>query len=180
LTRRFDIGPILLALGALLLLVGLFLDWYGPLTAWNAFELTDVLLAALAIAGVIGAAGLIAPDLEYIERRWVPWIAGAAFVLVAAELLDPPPAANGADLRSGAWISLAATVLMVLGAVLAFSRVRFSVELGDRDRRTRVSAVDHQGPPTETGTVVKPSGESLFARPGASGSPSSSEEASES
>ena len=40
----------LLALGALLLLVSLFLDWYGPLTAWNAFEVTDVLLAALAIA----------------------------------------------------------------------------------------------------------------------------------
>jgi hypothetical protein len=50
LTRRFDIGPILLALGAALLLVALFLKWYGPLTAWNAFELTDILLAALAVA----------------------------------------------------------------------------------------------------------------------------------
>jgi hypothetical protein len=171
LTRRFDIGPILLALGALLLLVGLFLDWYGPLTAWNAFEVTDVLLAGLAVAGLIAAVGLVAPDLEYVERRHVPWIVGATFVLVAFELLDPPPAATGSDLKSGAWLALGAAVVMVLGAVLTFSRVKFSVELGDRDRRVRVSAVDHQGPPTETGTVVEPSDSSLFARPSGEAEP---------
>ena len=51
-TRRFDIGPVLVAVGALILLVGLFLDWYGGLNAWNSFELADVLLAVLAVAGL--------------------------------------------------------------------------------------------------------------------------------
>ncbi len=167
-TRRFDIGPILLALGALLLLVGLFLDWYGPLNAWNAFELTDVLLAALAIGALVAAAGLLLPELEYVDRRALPWIVGAVFVLVAAQLLDPPPGASGASLGTGAWLSLGAAVVMVAGAVLTFGRVSFAVAVEGRDRRTRVPAVDHQGPPTETGTPVPRSSDSLLHPPEAS------------
>jgi hypothetical protein len=168
LTRRFDIGPILLALGAALMLVSLFLDWYGPLTAWNAFELADVLLAALAAAALVGALGMLAPELEYLERRVVPWIAGGAFVLVAAELLDPPPGAGGETLGTGAWLALAAAVAMVVGTVLSLGRVSLAVAVEGRDRRTRVPAVDHQGPPTETGTPVPRSSDSLLHPPGAS------------
>ena len=90
-SRRFDIGPIVLALGALLVLVGLFLAWYGDLSAWDAFELTDILLAALAVAGIASAVGLLLPDAEYLDRRALPWIVGAAFVVVAVELLNKPP-----------------------------------------------------------------------------------------
>jgi len=163
LTRRFDIGPVLLALGAVLLLVSLFLDWYGPLTAWNAFEVTDILLAALALAALAGALGLLVGDLEYLDRRALPWIVGAAFVLVAAELLDKPPAAAGTDtLRTGAWIALASALAMVVGTVLSFSRVSLSVGVEGRDRRVRVPAVDHQGPPTETGSPVPRSSDSLL------------------
>jgi hypothetical protein len=165
LTRRFDIGPILLGLGAVLLLVALFLDWYGPLTAWNAFEITDILLAALAVAGLAGAVGLLAPELEYLEQRAIPWIVGAAFVLVAAELLDPPPGAGGESLGTGAWLALAAAVVMVLGVVLALGRVSFAVAVEGRDRRRRVATVDHQGPPTETGTPVPRSSDSLLHPP---------------
>ena len=164
-TRRFDIGPIMLALGAVLLLVALFLDWYGPLTAWNAFELTDILLAALGVAALVGAAGLLALDFEYLDKRFVPWIAGAAFVLVAAELLDPPPGAGGETLGTGAWLALASAVVMVLGTVLSFGRVSFAVAVEGRDRRVRVAPVDHQGPPTETGTPVPRSSDSLLRPP---------------
>ena len=47
-----------------MLLVSLFLDWYGALTAWEAFEVVEVLLAGAGghRAGV--AAGQLAPDLE--------------------------------------------------------------------------------------------------------------------
>jgi hypothetical protein len=165
LTRRFDIGPILLALGAVLLLVALFLDWYGPFTAWNAFEITDILLAALAVAALAGAVGLLAPELEYVEQRVVAWIVGAAFILVAAELLDPPPGAGGESLGTGAWLALASAVAMVLGAVLALGRVSFAVAVEGRDRRRRVATVDHQGPPTETGTPVPRSSDSLLHPP---------------
>ena len=42
-TRRFEVGPILIAIGAIVLLVSLFLDWYGSLTAWDAFEVVEVI-----------------------------------------------------------------------------------------------------------------------------------------
>jgi hypothetical protein len=162
LKRRFDIGPVLLALGALLLLVALFLRWYGPLSAWDAFELTDVLLAALGVAALVAAAGLLAPELEYVDRRALPWIVAAAFVLVVAELLDPPPGAGGERLGTGAWIALAAAAAMVAGTVLSLARVSLAVAVEGRDRRRRVPAVDHQGPPTETGEPVSRSSESLL------------------
>ena len=73
-TRRFEVGPILVALGAIMLLVSLFMAWYGPLTAWDAFEVVDVLLAVLAVAALVVAAGLLLSDLEFIERRWLPLI----------------------------------------------------------------------------------------------------------
>jgi hypothetical protein len=161
-TRRFDIGPIVLALGALAVLVSLFLAWYGELSAWDAFEVTDVLLAALAVAGLASAVGLLVPDAEYLERRTLPWIVGATFVIVAVELINPPPAAGGQDLSSGAWIAFAGAVVMVLGAVLSLSRVSFAVAVEGRDRRRRVAAVDHRPPPTETGAPVSRSSESLL------------------
>jgi hypothetical protein len=165
LTRRFDIGPILLALGAALLLIALFLRWYGPLTAWGAFEITDILLAALAVAAFVGALGLLAPELEYLDQRAVPWIVGAAFVVVVAELLDPPPGAGGETLGTGAWLALAAVAAMVAGVVLALGRITFAVAVEGRDRRRRVATVDHQGPPTETGTTVPRRSDSLLHPP---------------
>ncbi|RKQ87612.1 hypothetical protein C8N24_5637 [Solirubrobacter pauli] len=167
-TRRFDIGPFVLAFGALLLLIGLFLDWYGEFNAWAVFELVDVLLAALAVAGVVGAVGLLTPDADYLDKRALPWIVGAAFVLVAAQVLDPPPAAAELDLGTGAWLSLAGALLMVVGAVLSFSKVSFAVAVEGRDRRQRVAAVDHRPPPTETGQqpVARSSSSLLHPRPG--------------
>jgi hypothetical protein len=161
-TRRFDIGPFVLALGALLVLVGLFLAWYGELSAWDAFELTDVLLAALAIAALVGAVGLLTPDADYIDKRYLPPIVAAAFVLVAAQILDPPPVAAEQDLGTGAWLSFAGAVLMAIGAVLSLTKVSFAVAVEGRDRRRRVAAVDHRPPPTETGAPVARSSTSLL------------------
>jgi hypothetical protein len=161
-TRRFDIGPFVLALGALLVLVGLFLAWYGELSAWDAFELTDVLLAALAIAAVVGAVGLLTPDNDYVDKRYLPAIVAAAFVLVAAQILDPPPVASDQDLGTGAWLSFAGAILMVIGAILSLTKVSFAVAVEGRDRRRRVAAVDHRPPPTETGAPVARSSTSLL------------------
>ncbi len=171
--RRFDIGPFVLALGAVLLLVGLFLDWYGAFNAWAVFELVDLLLAGLAVAALIGAVGLLTADVEYIDKRALPWIVGVAFVVVAAQLMDPPPAAAEQDIEIGAWLALAGAVLMVLGAVLSFSKVSFAVAVEGRDRRTRVAAVDHRPPPTETGQqpVARSSTSLLHPRPSEADTP---------
>src|SRR3954464_15847615 len=103
-TRRFELGPILVALGALVLLVSLFLDWYGALTAWDAFEIVEVLLGVLAVTAFVIALGQLVPDIDYADRRWLPGVVLAVAVLVAAEIVTPPPAAGGEDPAGGAWI----------------------------------------------------------------------------
>jgi hypothetical protein len=162
-TRRFDIGPIVIAVGAVLLLIGLFLAWYGEFSAWDVFELTDLLLAALAVAAIVAAVGLLIPDAEYLDRRALPWIVGAAFVIVAYELLDKPPAASGQELSTGAWLSFGGALVMVAGTVLSLTRVSFAVAVEGRERAVqRVAAVDHRPPPTETGEPVARSSTSLL------------------
>ncbi len=44
-TRRLEAGPLLVTLGGVLLLVSLFLSWFtGELSAWQAFEVWDLVL----------------------------------------------------------------------------------------------------------------------------------------
>jgi hypothetical protein len=169
LTRRFDIGPFVLAVAALVLLVALFLPWvdYGATpageqifgarqySAWRLFEITDLALAALAIASIVAAIGLITPTVDYVDRRFVPWIVGVAFVLVANQIVAPAATIRTGDLGLGAWLAFGATIFMALGALLALGKVHFAVAVEGRDRRRRVSAVDHRPPPTESGEPVQ-------------------------
>jgi hypothetical protein len=163
-TRRLDFGPILVTLGALLLLVSLFLDWYGPLNAWAAFEVVDVLLATLAVIAVMTAAGTIAPGLAYVERRWLPLLVLAVAVLVAAEIIDPPPAAADLEADTGAWLAFAAAISMLVGAVLSLGRVSLAIAIEGREVQ-RVSAVDERQQTTEAGAVVPPAGTAAAAEP---------------
>src|SRR3954447_14968157 len=153
-TRRFEVGPILVALAAIVLLVSLFLDWYGSLTAWDVFEVVEVILGALAVIAFVIALGQIVPDVDYADRRWLPAVVLAIAVLVAAEIINPPPAAGGQDPASGAWIAFGAAIVMFIGAVLTFGRLRFSLSGGRRTRRERVPVVDHRQDTRETAAVT--------------------------
>jgi hypothetical protein len=152
-TRRFELGPLLAAAAAILLLVSLFLHWYGRVSAWDAFEVVDVALAALAVGTLLAAIGMLVPELGLLDRRWLPWLVGAVVVLVAAEILDPPPTAAGRNAHDGAWLAFGAACLMLVGAVLSLGRVSLAVAIEGRDLRRRVAAVDHRPPPTETGSM---------------------------
>ena len=169
-TRRLESGPLLVTVGALLLLVSLFLTWYSgqfELTAWNAFEVWDLVLAALALAAIAASVGLLVPEAAVVDRRWLPATVGAALVVVVVEILDPPPASLGGDPSTGAWLALGAVVVMAAGAVLTFSRVRLAFTVEGRDPRQHVSAVDARGEPepatSETPAAASPGG-GLFAR----------------
>src|SRR3954469_3459399 len=168
-TRRFEVGPILVALGAIALLVSLFLEWYGSLTAWDAFEVVEVLLAALAVTALVIAVGQLLPDLDYADRRWLPGVVLAVAVLVAAEIVNPPPAAGGQDPASGAWIAFAAALVMFIGAVLTFGRVRFAVSVEGRQVRERVPVVDNRQDTTETEAIVATPSDAGAAAPTADG-----------
>ena len=157
-TRRFEIGPIIVAIGALVLLVSLFLEWYGDLTAWGAFELADILLAALAAAALIAAVGLLAPELSYVDGRRLPALAVAVTVLVAVELISPPPFVGEADPETGAWLAFAAAIVMLLGAALSLGKVSFSLSIEGRERRQRVAAVDHRQDTTDSPAVAPDAG----------------------
>src|SRR5690348_9252629 len=149
--RRFDIGPLIVAIGSLVLLVSLFMDWYGRVTAWGVFEVADVLLAVLAIGALLASLGMIAEEISVLDARWLPAIVLSATVLVIAEILSPPPVVGGADPQEGAWIAFAAALVMIVGTVLTLGRVSFSFAIEGREPRRRVAAVDHRPPPTETG-----------------------------
>lgn len=138
--ERFDAGTGLVAVGAVLLLVSLFIDWYDPGgDAWAVFESLDVLLAGAAVCGLLavaprfGAGGL---------GRALPVITVAAFAVVLVQLIDPPPVVSDSDLATGAWLALAATATMAGGAILGAASISVTVDVRGRERRRRTAAID--------------------------------------
>ena len=172
-TRRLEAGPLLVTLGALLLLVSLFLDWFsGGITAWEAFEVWDLVLFVLAIGAIAAGLGITTQEIDTIDRRFLPAGVLAVAVIVASQILDPPPAAAGQDPDTGAWLALGAALIMCLGALLTYSRVHVALMVEGREPRRRVAAVDARGPAdptTDNIPVVEPEegergGGRLFAR----------------
>jgi len=150
-TRRLEAGPLLVTLGALLLLVSLFLDWFsGEVTAWEAFEAWDLVLFVLALGSIAAALGLTTQDVDLVDRRFLPAAVTAVAAIVASQILDPPPAAAGQDPDTGAWLALGSAVVMFAGAVLTFGRVHLAFTVEGRDPRRRVAAVDARGPADPT------------------------------
>jgi hypothetical protein len=140
LRERFDAGTGLVAIGAVLLLVSLFVDWYHPGgDAWAVFESLDVLLAGAAVCGLLavaprfGTGGL---------GRALPLISAIAFAVVLVQLVDPPPVVRHSDLATGAWLGLAATAIMTLGAILGAASISVTVDVRGRERRRRTAAID--------------------------------------
>ena len=54
---RIPIGPLVAAIGAVLLIVSLFLDWYEDRTGFTVFEVLDLVLVACALAMIAQLAG---------------------------------------------------------------------------------------------------------------------------
>jgi hypothetical protein len=150
--QRFDAGTVLVAAGAVLLLVSLFLDWFGPpggggggVSAWTSFEVLDLLLAALALAAI--STLVVDGETAAVLQRALPWISLTALVIVASQLIDPPPAVLDADRETGAWLALAGTLVMACGSLLSSARISVVVDVQGRERRRRMAAVDRREEP---------------------------------
>ena len=161
--ERFDAGTGLVAVGAVLLLVSLFIDWYDPGgNAWAVFESLDLVLAGAAVCGLLavaprfGAGGL---------GRALPLIAAIAFGVVVVQLIDPPPVVSDSDLATGAWLALAATVLMAGGALLGAASISVTVDVRGRERRRRTAAIDAREGAAEAAEAAA-AAETGSARPG--------------
>ncbi len=123
--RRFE--PVAAA-GGVLLLVSLFLPWYGlqnvaaiNVSGWQAFSFTDVLLALIALPAIavpivsITAQGPAKPIAAAVIASATGWL---AVLLVAYRLLNPPGPNALIELRSGAWLALAAALIAWIGSWL--------------------------------------------------------------
>ena len=157
--ERFDAGTGLVAVGAVLLLVSLFIDWYDPGgDAWAVFESLDLVLTGVAVCGLLavaprfGAGGL---------GRALPLIAAIAFAIVVVQLFDPPPVVSNSDLATGAWLALAGTALMAGGALLGAASISVTVDVRGRERRRRTAAID-----AREGAAQAAEDEAAPARPG--------------
>jgi hypothetical protein len=114
--NRLRPADIVAGAGGLALLLALFLPWYEDLTAWQAFSVVDVLLAlaallAIALPVVTAVASGPAKPVAFAVLSSVGSI--LALLLVLWRLIDAP--ADGFGLRYGAWIGLAAALVMLGG-----------------------------------------------------------------
>jgi hypothetical protein len=123
-------GELVGALGGLGLLVASILPWYSAggenATAWQAFSVTDLILAAAAIMGMsVAACVLLRISVSY------P-VAGSSvatgFGLVAAVLIVirmvNPPGAGDPSIEIGAWFGLAAAIAITIGGYLGMQPLK--------------------------------------------------------
>jgi hypothetical protein len=157
--RRVRAWDWLTALVGVVLLVDLFLPWYGAAgltaNAWEAFSYVDLLMALAglaAIALVIVTATQRAAALPRLMTAGVFWVAVAAAVFAVIRLINVPGvdtilAGGGADItrKAGAFIGVVASLALVFFAWRAKRDPTFPGPL--REHPT----VDTLPPPTAEG-----------------------------
>ena len=171
--RTISIGPLIGAVGAALLFVSLFLEWYesfgdeATFTAFTVFEVLDLVLALLAVAAFLAfveALGVRLPGRGAPSRpRLALPLGAAALFIVLTQLVNDPPAVVGSD-RSpeiGLWLGLAGSLLVVAGGLLSLARISLALVFEERERRhpgepapTDSEAPTSQVPPVEPGATA--------------------------
>ena len=131
--QKLDIAPVLAAIGAVLLFISLFMHWYQPaLSAWTVFEVWDLVLAALAVAAIWVAMANLFREAP-LGDRVLPILGGGAFVIVVSQIVNHPPAAQGAKPEVGAWLALFGSALMAAAGVLSAANVSVTLSSGPRE-----------------------------------------------
>jgi hypothetical protein len=129
--RPVPVGPLVASVGAVLLIVSLFLDWYEQITGFTVFEFLDLLLVLLAlatIASLAGGLGLVRPAPSPAVSLAVAIF--TVLVVLSQVVNDPPAVAGhvGPGKDIGIWLALGGAGLMVVGAVLGYARISLAVE----------------------------------------------------
>lgn len=141
--RKIDLGEALAAVGALLLVVSLFLEWFGGASAWEAFESLDLVLLLAAFAVLAAVAGAF----EWLGARLLAPLGGLLLLVVIVQIVEPPPGFGDEDLDVGAWLALTAAGLVLLGGLLRIASI--SITVSGKDTRARVAAVDARRQPAD-------------------------------
>jgi hypothetical protein len=151
---QLAVGPLVAAVGAVLLIVSMFLDWYEGLTGFTVFEFIDLLLVLLAlatIASLAGGMGLVRPAPSPTVS-----LAVALFTIfvVLTQIINDPPAVvgpQGPDQDIGIWLALSGAALMVAGAVLGYASISLSFEPRSREPEPDATGVGSPRPPGRPG-----------------------------
>ena len=96
---QIPIGKLVGALGGVLLIVSLGLDWYGALSGFNSFEVLDlvlVLLALVTLASLAAALGVLRTPL----RPGTDLVGGGDGARHRAQPVGQPPAGSGSAATS--------------------------------------------------------------------------------
>jgi hypothetical protein len=151
--RQLALGPLVAAVGAVLLIVSLFLDWYEGITGFTAFEFIDLLLVLLAvatIASLAGGAGLFEPAPPPAVSLGVALF--TIFVVLTQIINDPPMVVlTERDQDIGIWLALSGSALMVAGAVLGYASISLAFEPRQR------AGADEPGRDRDVTSVTPPS-----------------------
>jgi hypothetical protein len=142
--NRLRPADVLAGIGGAVLLGSLFMKWYGfdasalapgvagrllsrsvpAVTAWQAFSITDVLLAAVALLGIaipLVTAVSTSPA-KPVALTVITSVAGTLGVLLVLYRIVDQPGDNAlVAVETGAWIGLAGAVLTLVGAWLAMA-----------------------------------------------------------
>ena len=149
---QLPIGPLIAAVGAILLIVSLFLDWYDDLTGYTVFEFLDLLLTALALAALFALASAMGAVRTPVRPGLLLGVGVLALVIVLSQVVNDPPAvagSGGRDQATGIWLALGGAALMVAGAILSTARIALSIEPREGGRAApTVTRTDE--PPTRT------------------------------
>jgi hypothetical protein len=150
---QLAVGPLVAAVGAVLLIVSLFLDWYEGLTGFTVFEFIDLLLVLLAlatIASLAGGMGLVKPAPSPAVSLGVALF--TIFVILTQTINDPPAVVlTGPEKDIGIWLGLAGAALMVAGAVLGYASISLAFEPRSRDSDGDATGAGSPPPPPRPG-----------------------------
>jgi hypothetical protein len=141
---QLPVGPLVATIGAVLLIVSLFLDWYDDLSGFTVFEFLDLLLVMLALAMIASLAsgvGLLrtgaSPGLTFA-------LALLALLVVISQIVNAPPVGHDRDQEIGIWLALGGSALMALGGLLGYAQISLAVEARPRPRPDAPAASDDE------------------------------------
>jgi hypothetical protein len=119
--KRLRLGELLALLGAICVIVSLFLPWYqsatGNLSVWQTFGPAAALLIVAAAAAIALAAGTLterSTALPVAAAVWSTLFAIVALIAAVVRLLERPDHAT--SLCAGAWLALAGALAMLAGS----------------------------------------------------------------
>jgi len=127
---RVKLGELVGAISGLGLLVVSFLPWYSEfdvdVTAWQAFGVVDLLMAAAAIVALsvgVVALGRFSVSYPVAGSSVTAALGGLALLLIAYRLINPP---GDGDLNReiGAWLGLLASAGITIGGYLGMQEPR--------------------------------------------------------